>query len=263
MHKVIIGTVLGLTTALCFATTSTAPAATSQATGMSGTTSTPTNKLSTAVKWYNDSAEKNALYLQIFRLAKPVLDANKQKLVTDGAGCGVVFGIDQTLLDNTPYQVALERSHTSFNLDSWGRYVNDANSSAEPGAAEITNYVHSIGCKVNLVTNRLASLQKPTEANLKKQGVYFDQVLYAADPKAYDKNPRFDSIVNGTAPSKLDKQIVIAYFGSDIQDFPYSKQSAYKTKNPNKASVYSKFGDTNYGDTYFVLPNVMYGSWDE
>lgn len=209
-----------------------------------------------ATIWYRQSAEKNALYREIFQLSKPVLLKAKKQDVKSDTQCGVIFDIDETLLDDSLYGYNNMKNNKPFNDQSWNQFLNDKVSTALPGAQNITAYVHAIGCKVNLVSNRNISTLKATKEVLKRQGIYYDQVLLAENAYHGDKNSRFEAIEKGIAPSQFKyKQTIIAYYGDNIQDFPHSYQNQYVGKNLD-GSAYQ-----NFGVHYFVLPNPMYGSW--
>ena len=227
----------------------------------------PTNSIDTpkhicsvqqSTKWYITSAEKNALYQQIFQLSKPILVANK-KMVRPNTKCGVILDIDETLLNNSQYGYENDLHCTSFNKESWNKFVNSKVSVALAGASDITHYIHKIGCIVNLVSGRTVETQIATEDNLRREGIYFDQVLLSeTKPDGSNKNPRFLAVMNGDTPSKIKiKQTIIAYYGDNVAtDFPNSSQEAYLKSDINKNN-YNKFGTI-----YFVLPNPTYGSWE-
>lgn len=209
-----------------------------------------------ATIWYRESAEKNALYREIFQLSKPALFNAKKQDVKSGTQCGVVFDIDETLLDNSWYGYHNMKNNTTYNDHSWDKFLNDEVSTALPGAKDITAYVHSIGCTVNLVSNRDIHSLKVTEDVLQSQGIYYDQILLAEKSYHGDKNSRFEAIEKGVPPSKFNyKQTIIAYYGDNIQDFYHSEQNKFAEKNMSSSDY------QNFGIHYFVLPNPMYGSW--
>lgn len=98
-----------------------------------------------------------------------------------------------------------------------------------------------------------------TIENLKKQNIFFDQVVLAnhtqsKEPK--NKNPRFYAVKSGTYDAEnmvwsniLKPHQIIAYFGDNIKDFPNLTQNAE-----------NKIFD-NFSHGYFIMPNPMYGSW--
>jgi predicted secreted acid phosphatase len=77
-----------------------------------------------------------------------------------------------------------------------------------------------------------------------------------------DKNSRFNAVVNGDYTNMLRlknmKAInIIGYFGDNIQDFPNIYQNKLENTNVND-HIFSQFGNT-----YFELPNPTYGSWEK
>ncbi len=213
-------------------------------------------KNASAILWYNGSIEKNSIYKEIFELSKPVLLNAKKNKVKSGYVCGVVFDVDETLLDSSQFNYMLLKENKPYSENAWIKYVNaNKYTIATPGASDITHYIHNLGCIVNIVTNRSTNVAAPTKNSLDKYNIYYDQILFAEN-NVLDKNPRFQAIINGKSPSKFNyKQYIIAYYGDNIQDFPNSYQETYRNQEIN-SKAYDKFGVE-----YFCLPNPMYGSW--
>ncbi|MEN9391643.1 MAG: hypothetical protein RL017_941, partial [Pseudomonadota bacterium] len=228
-------------------------------------------KYGLSVMWERSSAEKNALYHQAYNVGTQYINNWVKVNHPQPKTWGVILDIDDTVLDNSWFLHdcgAFPNSEVDF-----GRLVvNAKKSTAEPGAKEFLSHVHSLGGYVSLISNRNGNVDDETGnvlastvANLKAQGVYFDQVIianYDNNPTPSDKNPRFNAVTSGNYndklmiySNKLPAHEVIAYFGDNIQDFPKFKQSVMIKKDIN-SSAYSKFGNN-----YFVLPNPMYGSW--
>jgi 5'-nucleotidase (lipoprotein e(P4) family) len=209
-----------------------------------------------ADKWYRNSAERNAIYREVFFLAENVI---KQRVVQEKLQpqqWGVTLDIDETTLDNSVWNY---RHDILGKQQTWNEFAAQAISIPLPGVKQFINDIHQMGGYINLVSNRPSTLQAATEKNLKQQGIYFDQVLLDATnvgTSFVDKNPRFKAIVQGAAPSKLPAQKVLAWFGDNIQDFPDLKQAQMIKKDPN-GKAYEQFGVTD-----FALPNPMYGSWE-
>lgn len=219
-----------------------------------------------AVKWYRDSAEKKALYRQIFGLGENYIDVQAKNLKPKE--WGVVLDIDETTLDNTRY--FKECGETADDENDFSQYiVLKEYSTALPGVKHLTCKVERMGGYVTLISNRDGSypgVLKATIENLKHEGVCFDQVILAnrRDAKnASDKNPRFNSVTSGKYDNPramvwsntLPAHKVIAYFGDNIQDFPNFKQPAAVKLDDNDSS-FNIFGNGN-----FILPNPTYGSW--
>ncbi|HRG62392.1 MAG TPA: HAD family acid phosphatase [Burkholderiales bacterium] len=230
-------------------------------------------EITQAVKWYRDSAEKKALYNQAYGIATVYVTNLVKKDKLKPQTWGVVLDIDETTLDNSWY--FRDCGELASNESDFSRYVaNPEKSVALPGVVAFTHLVHKLGGYVSMVSNRDGSFSDDsgnvvttTVANLKQQGVYFDQVLLAnqRDSKTpSDKNPRFNAVNTANYDAsqmvwsnKLPAHKVIAYFGDNIQDFPKFKQPKMNALDENDATF------NVFGNGYFILPNPMYGSWEK
>jgi 5'-nucleotidase (lipoprotein e(P4) family) len=200
--------------------------------------------------WYRNSAERRALYEEVYAVGGQSVQALAKGLPDNS--WGVIMDIDETILDNSEYQARLSTTGQDFSNATWAAWVHDRRAVALPGAAAFIHAVRSDDHgRVVLVSNRSLADCPDTEANLHAQGIEYDAILCApngADGKPVsDKNPRFALVRSGGVES-LGKLNVLAYFGDNIQDFPNLTQA-----NPGDAS--------HFGKDYFVLPNPMYGSW--
>lgn len=225
-----------------------------------------------SVKWYRNSAEKNALYHQAFGLGTKYVEEKVKRDKLKAGTWGVVLDIDETTLDNSWY--FKECADLASDENDFSHYVsNPQKSVALPGVVKFTQLVHRLGGYVSLVSNRdgsfkdeTGSVMDTTIANLKQQNIYFDQVLLAnrsISKTPSDKNPRFNAIITGDYiesqmvwSNKIKPHKIIAYFGDNIQDFPVFKQKVMDKLDVNDAT-YNVFGNG-----FFILPNPMYGSWE-
>lgn len=204
-----------------------------------------------SVRWFRASAERRAAYLQGYRTATTVIERRSAGLA---AGSWVVIlDADETVIDNSPYEQELAERHARYDEASWGNWVLRQAAPALPGAAAFTARVRALGGRVAIVTNRDDRYCEPTRANLQKVGIVADEVLCKTDPKNSSKDPRFEAVAAGTAPSTLGPLKVLMWVGDNIQDFPRLTQ-AIRTAGDGA------FAD--FGETYIVLPNPMYGSWE-
>ena len=127
--------------------------------------------------------------------------------------------------------------------------------------------MQALGGKVIIVTNRDATSEEAreiinsTESNLATEKVCYDSVIFANGISDTNKNPRFNAITSGDyentiATTKYTIPLnIVAYVGSDIEDFPSLKQQIMRTQSENE-SDFDKFGTE-----YFILPNPISGSW--
>lgn len=202
------------------------------------------------IRWFRNSAEYRALTQQVYSTAAARLPGLSSGLAR--SSWAVILDADETVLDNSEYQRRRAVLDSGFTNDSWTQWVNERAAVAVPGAVDFTKFVHAIGGMVVIVTNRSIDVCDATRANLALIGVMPDLLL--CQPKGEsDKNPRFQRVQNGTAESGIPALKVVAWVGDNIQDFPNLTQAA--RDNP---AVLAEFGRK-----YFVLPNPMYGSWQQ
>jgi 5'-nucleotidase (lipoprotein e(P4) family) len=247
--------ILALATNAC----STTQTSTSTAAGSAATTTvrpastvnggTSTDSIPLSLRWYRASAEVHALFVQTYRNATDALAP--LAAAQNGKPWGIVMDADETILDNSMYQQG--RGGRGYTPETWEVWVRSKKATALPGAADFINRVRALGGKVSIVTNREENVCAETEQNLRAVGLNVDQVL-CKPPTSGDKNPRFAAVQGGTAPSKLPAMKVVMFFGDNIQDFPMLTQDVRK----GGAAGYAEFGRT-----WFVLPNPLYGSWDK
>ncbi len=219
-------------------------------TGVVGPAGASALTMSRDVHWARNSAEHRAVYLEVYRAAG-------ERLATLISGhsrgsWGVIVDADETTLDNSEYQRSRISSGGTFDAASWSAWVNQGRATALPGAPEFVALVHQLGGKVIIVTNRDEAQCPVTRANLSAAAITADLVLCKG--LASDKNPRFESVQRGTAASGFPALVVLEWIGDNIEDFPLATQNIRSGSD----EAFAKFGDT-----YFVLPNAMYGSWEK
>lgn len=213
-----------------------------------------------AVDWYRDSAEKQVIYNEIFKMARYAIDENV-KNVPSGEKWGIVLDLDDTVFDNSNLNWKFYLDQQVFELDMQDYWIVHEKAPALPGVVDLIRYVRSKGGEVSFVTDRKGIYALPTGVNLEsiglKQGrdycqiLYYDSPLSPPAPAAQPKQDRFDAIdiesPTHHSYSTITAYHVVAYFGDNILDFPNSNQKTYS--------------QDKFGSKYFCLPNSMYGSW--
>src|SRR5262245_11332036 len=119
-----------------------APAAFPQA----PTASVDNTNLENAVIWQQSSGERRALAYQAFTLARMLLDRDLRTR-RSRMRRAVIVDIDETVLDNSPYQAGLIKNGKSY-PEGWTAWINTAECTAVPGAVEFLNYANSRGVRV-------------------------------------------------------------------------------------------------------------------
>ncbi|MCE5246814.1 5'-nucleotidase, lipoprotein e(P4) family [bacterium] len=206
--------------------------------------------ISSGMRWFGYAAERRAIYLETYRTAAAAVE---RAAAGRAAGSwGVVLDIDETILDNSPWEREHERTGAPVE-PSFGDWCRRAEARPLPGAKEFLARVRALGGRIDLVSNRDDEVCEATRRNLDAVGLPYDQILCRVGTS--DKNPRFAAVREGRAPSTLPAHEVVAYVGDNIQDFPGLEQAA--------AAAAGEDAYAPFGTAWFALPNPMYGSWEK
>lgn len=200
-----------------------------------------THSIPSEILWASASAERQAIFHEVY--AQATGSARSLSANLEPGSWAVVMDVDDTILDTSGYDVRLAKQGERFTLPTWNAWVQENSATLLPGAKEFIDVViDELHGRVVLVTNREQSQCATTEVNLHAVGIRYDRLLCDATGDG-NKNPRFQSVSEGSAPLN-----VILWIGDNIKDFPGLDQQ--HTGDP-----------ANFGTRYFVLPNPMYGSW--
>lgn len=215
------------------------------------TAAPPPAPLSNAIRWTRDSAEHRAVFLQVYRAATAHVE--REAAQRPSGAWAVVLDADETVLDNSLYQVERERAGLPFDGPSWNAWTKRREAVPLPGAAAFLARVRELGGRIAIVTNRTVSECPDTEAVFSAHALAFDVILCKPDAGPSDKHPRFESVAKGTTPAGLPPLEIVAAVGDNIHDFPPMSQDIRHQPDAAFAA---------FGARYFVLPNPMYGSWE-
>ena len=211
-----------------------------------------------AVLYMQKAAEYRALAYQAFNAAQMSLDAdfdkkNLKKLPKAERQMprAVVVDIDETVLDNSPAQAFNVRNRLPFDLKNWYAWGEMRKAKAIPGAAAFLNYANKKGVKVFYVSNRDEVQKQTTIDNLKSVG-FPDATFETVRLRQKDstKEPRRQAIA--------EKYRIVLLIGDNLDDL----SNVYEKK-----SVDARFAEVDktremFGHKYIVLPNAMYGTWE-
>jgi 5'-nucleotidase (lipoprotein e(P4) family) len=122
-----------------------------------------------SVLWYQHSPEMQALYLQSYNSAKKALIDNLKHKAYKTRKNAVVVDIDETILNNSPYEGWLCATDNVYSDSSWDAWVQKTMAEPLPGSIDFLNYAKDLGCEVFYVSNRKnGRLLEATLKNLKK-----------------------------------------------------------------------------------------------
>ncbi|MCP3964185.1 MAG: hypothetical protein GY719_40665 [bacterium] len=202
------------------------------------------------IRWSRESAEHKASLIQVYRLAGEVLAAMAADL--EPGTWAVALDADETVIDNSLYQVERAAIGKSYDTESWAAWTARKEAPPLPGALGFLNQIHQLGGKIAIVTNRRQPLCADTEANFRDYSIPYDVILCRRDDRR--KEGRWRQVVEGTASESLPPLEVVMWLGDAITDFPDLDQ--WLVDKPEAA-----FG--RFGIEYFVMPNPMYGGWEQ
>jgi acid phosphatase len=223
-----------------------------------------------AVVWQQTAIEYRLVALETFRIATAQLDKAMNDPAWDaltredrdhparGLPPAVIVDVDETVLDNSPYQVRLIREHRSYDEFSWARWVHEEAATAVPGALAFTQSAARRGIVVYYISNRAADLNEATFDNLRKLGfpiadksqfLGLGTLLPGCEEIGSEKGCR-RRLIGRTHRVLLQLGDQIGDLVTVLANTPGGRQAAM--------APYLDW----IGERWFVLPNPTYGSWE-
>lgn len=202
-----------------------------------------------AVIWYNTSAENYYLYEQTYAYATLML-SQKLTQLKPGMPPAVVLDIDETVLDNSPYQISLIQKGETYTEDSWRVWVEKANANLLPGVGAFLRFCEENGVTVFYISNRSEKYLEPTMLNLNRYQLPNadpDHVLLMGDLS--DKSERRAQVTQNHQ--------VLQYIGDNLRDF----NEVFKARSNAYGKELVKERLAEMLPQYIILPNPMYGEW--
>ena len=201
--------------------------------------------------WTQNSAEYRALCYQAFNTARLNLDSFLSSDKKYNKPLAIITDVDETLLDNSPYDGKLILNNTSYNRESWVDWGNMEIAESIPGSLDFLKYASEKGIEIFYVSNRYSEQHKATVNNLKKLGFPDSKeenvVLW---DKSRSKSERRKSV--------LDKYEVIMLIGDNLSDF----NDEFEIKLSKERINYTDELSNDFGTRLIVLPNPNYGDWE-
>ena len=220
--------------------------------GVSGPAAASTPAIApSSIRWVRNSAEYRAATTQAYRMATLRIDVVSASR-TPGTWA-VSLDADETVLDNSQYMKERAAAGLQFSSESWRAWVARRAAVPVPGSAAFLRRVKEMGGRIVIVTNRTQAECPDTAENFRALALPFDAMLCRADGGPSEKEPRYDSVANGTArPGQAPLEIVL-WVGDNIQDFPLMRQELRKK---------GEAAFVEFGARFIIIPNPMYGSWE-
>jgi len=224
-----------------------------------------------AVAWTQTAIEHDLIYSEVYRVAGEKLRAalddrnwdalpkrDRKQPVTPTLKPAVIVDIDETVLDNSPYQARLVANGKAYDEFTWSEWCREERAKPLPGALEFAQGAAKRGVTVFYLSNRAQDLNAATIGNLRADGfpVENDGVFLG-----------LGTIVDGCEQIGTEKGCrralvgrthrVLMQFGDQIGDFVDVDAN---TPDGRRAAIEPYLGWI--GERWFVLPNPTYGAWE-
>jgi len=211
----------------------------------------PSNK---QVKYVRDSEEYAVLTRQVYRQALAALTvAVRERTARTSGPWAVALDVDETVLDNSAYELDRASYGLAFEKQSWTAWVDRAEAGLVPGVVEFISGVRRLGGHVVYISNRDEPTRPATITNLRRFSLWTDQDrLCLATDSAYTKKVRRTEVIEGKTPCGWPNvpTPVLVWVGDQLGDFPAAGESDADAGS-----------EEAFGRRYFLLPNPMYGNW--
>ena len=170
----------------------------------------------------------------------------------------VIVDVDETMLDNSPYQARLIRDGKAYDEFTWAQWVREEAARPVPGALEFARAAAARGVTVFYVTNRAEDLTAPTVSNLRKAGFPIKDdgqvlglglVIEGCESEGSEKGCRRQFVGRSHR--------VLLQVGDQLGDLVTVSAN---TPAGREQAVRPYLGWI--GERWFVLPNPTYGSWE-
>ena len=225
-----------------------------------------------AVLWVQRSAEYRANTISLFRaaldrlddaLATPGWDAlvpaeRAQAAPLAGLPPAVIMDIDETVLDNSPYQARLVASGGEYDEVTWSGWVEERKARPVPGVLEFARAAQARGVTILYLSNRAQHLQEATLDNLRAVGMPVkdeDVFLGLGTHVAGCEQHGSEKLCRRRLAGRQYR--VLMQFGDQLGDFV---EVIANTPQARGALLDEHQGW--FGERWWMLANPTYGSWE-
>lgn len=181
----------------------------------------------------------------------------------------VIVDIDETVLDNSPFQGQLVIDDAVYSEPAWKAWVALAAARSVPGALDFATAAAARKVAVFYVTNRSADQESDTLRNLlcaEKAADGSCSGFRVADRSAIlcrgetppDGGPPWTSDKTDRRRYLAERYRIVLVVGDDLRDFLYTPGPA----TPETRRALAREHADKWGSRWFLLPNPSYGSWD-
>lgn len=212
----------------------------------------PMTHLLLATAWFQQSAEMRACYYQSYNMAKLALKDNLHNY-KGTKPAAVVLDIDETVLDNSPFEAKLMADRQNYSDSAWMAWSAREEALALPGAAEFIAYARELGVDVFFISNRTLDERERTLKNLATARMAVDSahlLLYNPSKGTSCKDERRNAV---SATHEI-----ILFVGDNLGDYT----SLFDRRDSTLALRLADSLHNDFGRKFIMLPNPMYGEWE-
>lgn len=204
--------------------------------------------------WVQAAAEFRAMSYQTFNLAEMLVEKDLAD-TTVTMPRAIVVDLDETILDNSPYEAWLVGKDFGYSSSTWNPWITEGVAPAMPGAVEFLQYCEANDVAVYYVSNRkvlddnsgYAGTVKNLEA-LNLPNVDAEHVLLRTAES--DKTVRRTTAETGNH--------VVLYMGDNLNDFLQDFSGLGVEERYALTDMYK----ADFGSKFIMMPNPMYGEWE-
>lgn len=212
-----------------------------------------------AVLWMQTSAEYQMICESAYGRATEALD----RALADGkwtaapeqtgaqplpAKTAVVLDLDETVLDNSPFEGALVLGSADFSEQRWLEWSQRGAARLIPGSAEFIRAAAAKSVEIFYITGRSTAEKAATKKNLAGLPVS-DETLLCKGEQGKSKSEQRAYVAR--------THRILLLVGDDLGDFIDGSTAAPEQRR----LVAGKYRDW-WGERWIVLPNPCYGSWE-
>lgn len=204
-----------------------------------------------ALLWYRRSAEMTACYHQAYQLAEFRLQKKlDSRMPGSSTPVAVVLDLDETVLDNSPWEASLLGSAHHFPY-GWADWTAKAEARALPGAVAFLRFADSLGVSIFYVSNRKVHETGPTLQNMLALGLpQADSTHLLLRDKDRSKKSRWQQIER--------THNILLLVGDNLNDFSELFENQTNDRRRQLADSLRQV----FGRRWIVLPNPLYGEWE-
>jgi 5'-nucleotidase (lipoprotein e(P4) family) len=209
---------------------------------------TTNENLVMATLYYHRAAEMRALSFQAYNIARLRLDQELAQ-TQDPSKLAIVLDIDETVLDNSPYEAKSILENMSYPT-GWDEWIFKAAAEPLPGVVEFLNYADSKKVQIFYITNRRDKFREVTIKNLIEKGL----------PQTSDDHLMFRTAETSKEARRLQvmqNHKIILLIGDNLADF----DKLFDDQAMERRSAVVDSLKMEFGKRFIILPNPMYGDW--